>query len=508
MLSRALWAAWWLRLGLFCCLVVLAVAGRAWAAGGGSSLPAATADRSVVVGEHVVVVLEARSDTASAAERARQANRILGELSRQDSPLHTTVLREADAAVIQVDGQPVLRLQQEDVVGDATLDGLAQQVVTALEHALQAEQRRARIANDVLSGSLVVLFGLVAFFAIRHVSAWARRARNWAEQHGEPLSLKVRDVEIVGPEMVESAALIALWLLRWLGLAAIVYTWLVVSLSLFRGTRAYTEKLTGIFIAPLSQLTARIAALVPVLVLVGIAVLAVFVLVRFVGLFFASVAKREASLSWVAPDLAIAVSIVLRAAIIVAALLFVGPLVTGSADGPFSQLGIVFMGAFALSSTPILASALVGMLVVFRRQLRVGDHVIIGTTSGRVSKLTLLEIRVENPRGVEARIPVLALLRTVVIHLGREVLAQAEVRLAASSEQQLCERALVEGATELGNSAACTLVGMNSAERRYRVSVRCANENQARLLVSKLADALQRADLQLVAAEAIERSPS
>ncbi len=500
-LGRAFWAAWWLWLGL-CCVLVPA---RATAAGGGGDSAAASANGRVVVGDAIIVALAA-SESASAAERARQANRALSGLIKKDSDLRVAVTREADAVLIAVDGEPVLRLIQADAVGSVSLDAFAEQVADDLEVGLLAERRRARIANDVLSLSLVVLFGLVAFFAMRFVSNWVSRARTWTEQRSEPVTFRIRDVEIIGPEMIESAAVVALSLLRWFGQAAIAYAWLVGSLSLFPATRAYTEKLTGVFITPLSQLTTRIAALLPVLVLVGIAALAVFVLVRFVGLFFASVAKRETSLSWVAPDLAIAVSVVLRAAMVVAALLFIGPLVTGDAYGTFSQLGIVFLGALALSSTPLLASALVGMLVVFRRQLRVGDFVMIGATIGRVSRLTLLEVRVESLDGVHTRVPALSLLRTAVVHLGREGLVQAEVLLGAEAEQQECERTLMESATQIGTCVGCTLISLDPTGQRYRVSVRYASEAQARLLIPTLVSAARRAGFPLISAHTLERS--
>jgi len=63
------------------------------------------------------------------------------------------------------------------------------------------------------------------------------------------------------------------------------------------------QKLTGFVVAPLSQLMARLATALPRRV-AALAALAVFVLVRFVGLFFASVSRGEALLGWLPADLA------------------------------------------------------------------------------------------------------------------------------------------------------------------------------------------------------------
>ena len=118
-----------------------------------------------------------------------------------------------------------------------------------------------------------------------------------------------------------------------------------VVLSLFEATRGYTQKMTGVVVAPLSQLMTRLATALPLLVVAALAAVSVFVLVRFVGLFFASVARGETPLGWLPADLAAPTSVLLRSGIVIAALVFLAPIVTGDADGVVTRVGIIAIGS-------------------------------------------------------------------------------------------------------------------------------------------------------------------
>src|SRR5690606_24627071 len=123
--------------------------------------------------------------------------------------------------------------------------------------------------------------------------------------------------------------------------------------------------LTGIVLTPLSSLMARVAKSLPMLVVALIAIAALAVLIRFVELFFAGVARGETRLGWLPPDLAPVTSVLLRAGIVLGALVFAAPVVTGDQDDAFGKIGVIALAALGLSSTPVLASALMGVGILY-----------------------------------------------------------------------------------------------------------------------------------------------
>src|SRR5262249_26242105 len=153
----------------------------------------------------------------------------------------------------------------------------------------------------------------------------------------------------------------------------IFYAWVLIALSLFDATRGYSERLTGFVLAPVSALMGRVASALPLLVIAFVTILAVGVSLRFVRLFFGSVARGETTVGWMPRDLAEPTSILVRAGIVVVTLVVAAPLITGADDGTLSRAGVVALVAIGLAVTPLLICAAAGIAVVFGRRLRVGD---------------------------------------------------------------------------------------------------------------------------------------
>lgn len=464
---------------------------------GATDAPAPPKPQRVTVADTPVFTLTAPLGARSAEERARQATKALAPFTEATEPPTVTVVREDAFVAIYADNTAIVRLSQADAdaAGEDTAEALANEVASEIRRALEAEQKRSRIANQVFSVSLVVFFGLIAFYLMRRVAAFTTQLGSWVEANGEKLTIKVREVEVVRTEMVQSASLVVLGLLRWLGMGTVLYVWLVASLSLFGLTR-FTQRLTGIVLSPLSQLTTRLATTLPLLVVAMIAVLAVIVLLRFVELLFAGVAKRETTLVWVPADLAVPTSILLRIGIVIAALLFAAPVVTGDSEGAFPRVGIVMLGAFALGSVPLLASGLVGVVVLFGRRLRLHDFVQIGSVEGRVVALDLLEVRLSTEQG-EARIPMLSLLRLPLKKLGTPLKAWCRVSLKADTPLDKAESTLRAAAAGILSNIRVELESADSEGLCYRVLGEVESPADRGHLLSTVVEGLTRAGIGL-----------
>jgi small-conductance mechanosensitive channel len=462
----------------------------------------------VRLGDELVFSLSATHQGRPASERAKRAAQALEQLRRQSVLPEVRVELTAEGASVLAGEASIVELNAEDAqrAGDANLEAYASKTAASVRSALASEQKRSRIAETVFSFSLLVFFALIAFYLIKRLAIVAERLRKWLEEHGDRvLAISVKNIEIISPAVLKSTALILVGLIRLVGQFGIFYAWLVVVLSLFESTRGYTERLTGFVLAPLSQLMGRSITALPLLVVASVAALAVFVLVRFVGLFLASVARKETQLTWLPADLAAPASVLLRAAIVVAALVFGAPIVTGSSDGTLGRSGAILLVALGLAATPLFASALLGAVILFGRRLDIGEYVQVRERMGRISAITLLELRLETLEGTEQRIPHLLLLASALERMGMSPRFSVEVCAAAHASPLRVLDVLARAGELAGTSATVELLAVETTAARYRVTATCASpRGRSALLVASL-EALTDAGLGPTSAESGSR---
>lgn len=458
------------------------------------------ADPVVRLGETTAFTLRVPGGGRSAVERARLATKALAAAIDDPRGNEVKVVLQGDVAVIYAGPSPIIQLFEDDAraARDTSLEVHASAVAASVRQAIAAERQRSRVAKNVFSLSLVVFFALIALYLVRKLGEVAERIQTWLEEKGDSvLAIRVQRIELVTPAVLKSSALIALSLAKWLGQFGILYSWLVVVLSLFESTRGYTERLTGFVVSPLSQLMGRFATALPLLVVALIAALSVFVLVRFVGLFFAGVARRETALTWLPADLAGPTSVLLRLAIVLSALVFAAPVVTGDSDGALGRAGAIALVAIGLAGTPLLATGLVGTVVLFGRRLRVGDHVDFAGTLGRISSINLLELRLETWERTELRVPHLLLLARPLRGLGMRPRLGVEIVVSAAAGPAKVLPLLTEAAARIGRDARAELVRADADGAVYRVSAACDSLEARSSLSASLVEALSAAAIPL-----------
>jgi hypothetical protein len=367
--------------------------------------PVASAD--VSLHENVVFRLWRGEGALTVEQRAQRASRVLSEVV-ETTDEDVRVEGQGERITLLVGATPVVQLTREDaaLAGDATLEVYATAVATRIRAALRSERERSRIANTVFSASLVVFFGLVTLYLMRKLYDFAGRSRRFLVESPQRVpGLRLQRLEVLGPAAVRSILLLVVSLGHGLGLIGLGYTWLVLSLSLFVGTRPYVERMTGVVLSPLSGLVARVATELPMFVVIVITGGLIAVIVRIVALFFASVARGETYISWIEPDIAQATSTVVRVGLVIFALVFVGPVITGHPYGALSTTGAIILCALAIASTPLLASIVAGVALAFARAVRTGDRVEYGGRMGRVQDIGLIVLTLHDDEGGIVRVP-------------------------------------------------------------------------------------------------------
>jgi len=454
----------------------------------------------VLIGDDKVFVVRAGRGDKTAEQRAQGASAALGAVAEETQPEEIRVERRGDIALVLAGKSPIIQLTAEDALaaGDSSLDVHAASVVASVRSALERDHRKRALSRTVFSVSLLVFLGLIAFYLIQKIGEFGERFRKWIDEHGETvLAVRVRQIEVVSPGTVRSTALVGLSVARWLAQLGVLYAWLVVGLSFFDATRGYTGQLTGLIITPLSQLMTRLATGLPVLAVLVIAGFVVFVLVRFIGLFFDSIERRENVVSWISPELAAPTGALLRVGVVLSSLVYLVPLVTGSTEGTLGRTGAVALVALGLSATPLLASGILGAIVIFGRRLRAGQHVEIGPHAGRISSIGLLELRLEDADRAEVRIPHLYVLRQPLRVLGLRARLAVEVAVAAAEKHAEVQGLLLGVATRFGDDARVELLRADVDGVLFRVSLASERQNARSELQLAIVEVLASAHVPL-----------
>jgi small-conductance mechanosensitive channel len=452
----------------------------------------------VRVGDSVVFSLSVPRDGQTPAVRAQKAAAALALVAQEPEVPEVRVERGPSSATIFAGSTIVVELEDVDAAGTSSLDEYANATAARVRQALTSEHKRSRVAETVFSFSLVVFFALIAFYLIKKVASLAERLGTWLDEHGDKfLRISIKNIELVRPAVLRSTAAILLGLGKWLGQFGIFYAWLLVVLSLFDATRDYTERLTGFVLSPLSLLMGRAAAALPLLIVAGFAALSVFILVRFTGLFLASVARRETALAWLPADLAAPASVLLRIAMVIAALVFAAPIVTGSSDGSLARTGAIVLIALGLAATPLFASVLLGAVMLFGRRLGVGEYVRIRDKLGRVTAINLLELRLQTSDGTEQRYPHLSLLLNAIERLGASPRLSVEVLVAPGVAPIRALQVLAAAGDRVGRDSSSEIVSIEPAGTRYRVIATLPSLAGRSLLLQGALEALDDAGIRM-----------
>jgi small-conductance mechanosensitive channel len=453
----------------------------------------ATAEAVVHIRDRKAFSVRVARGGQSAAQRAASASQALERAVNDTDAREVRVAVNGDVAVLFLGESPIIQLGPDDATadGDASLGVHAAAVQAKLQTAVTAERNRKAYSQTALAISALVCSALVVFFLLGKVGGLENRMRAWIEAHPERLpNIRVAGIDVIRPAALRGGIVVAIDAMKWVLRLGAAYAWLLFALSLFDATRAYSERLTGFVFAPLSALMGRLASALPVLLVGAIAGLAVVLLVRFVALFFGSVARGETSLAWLPGDLAAPTSILVRAGIVLVALTLAAPLVTGTEEGVLGRASAIALIALGLSATPLLASVAVGIAVLFGRRLTVGEFAEVGGKAGLVRALSLLEVSLEDAHGCEVRVPHFASLLHPTRLLGKRRPVEVDLVVATGAEPAKVKATLEKIASGIGERSRVTFDWIDAEGAGYTVVAFSADADAKTALLTAITAAL------------------
>jgi hypothetical protein len=138
-----------------------------------------------------------------------------------------------------------------------------------------------------------------------------------------------------------------------------------------------------------------------------------------------------------------------------------------------------------------------GIPAIYGRHVRVGDHVEIGTHTGRVVAVTLLEVRLEDALGCQVRVPHLTSLFSPTRVVGPLPLVAIDIVADPLALQSHVRSVLLEEARRFGTNVKVELLRLDAEGAHYRVAARAPASQGDDDLATSLAAALVREDVAL-----------
>jgi small-conductance mechanosensitive channel len=445
----------------------------------------------------------------SLEERAETISRRLKRFAQDDS-------RSIDSLTIQqpVDddfwyisaGQDVLlTINERDAQASRlTAKALVEQSLQQIKAAL-GQYRQDRKPGRLLRHSLYALIASVGFlafcFAVIRLSGrlFPLLARLIARRVP---AIRLNQVEIVSAQAIAQAWLQVLTLLRLLLSLGFFYL-AAFTLRLYPWTRAVGEDSLGYFYGSLELVLTAIGNYLPNLFIVAIILFLAVSLLRALRPFFMAVDRGSLAIPGFYPEWGKPTFNLLAALVIALAAVLAFPFMPGFSSPAFQGISVFLGLLLSLGSTSAISNLIGGVILIYTRAFRIGDHIRVGDVIGDIIEKNFLAVRICTPANQIITIPNSSLLSNKVVNynlsardLNRALILQTTITLgydlpwrqahvtliaaALASEHILREPPPFVLQTDLGNDAVS-----------YQLNAYTANPNLMVLVYSELHQHIQ-----------------
>ncbi|MCA0872358.1 mechanosensitive ion channel family protein [Seohaeicola saemankumensis] len=397
---------------------------------GTSAMPAEA--RAQTVADRIREVATASDATTVRMEFTRTA---LGTGITADGVL-ITIVTEADARLEEMEA-PVLAHLQSGAIEAAIL-------------AFRAE----RTDEALLGNALEAAAWTVAFVLFTAFLWWfSRRLRR---KITELTQRYFQGVESATNEQVQAQAVAALirYGLNFLLLVIFflgLYYYLSFALLTFPETRPVALVLLKHVTTPVLNVVLGIIGFLPNLTTLAVIALVAWYVIKGLRVFFDAVLAGTFHLEnfeahWIDPTFNI-----VRAVIIMIALVFAFPYIPGSDSRAFQGLTILVGAMLSLGSNSVMGNIIAGLFVIYRRSTSIGDRIAIGDHVGDVIEIKMMETHLKSVKNELISIPNAQLLNSDVINYSKKVdgsglLVHTTVGIGYEESPDKVEAMLIEAA--------------------------------------------------------------
>jgi small-conductance mechanosensitive channel len=346
---------------------------------------------------------------------------------------------------------------------DAEREGISDTSILAFVYSRRIEEaildwRRSRSDAAVERGLINGLAWTAAFAVFFAFLFWLnRRVPVWTDRI---LSRYLAAVEQATQEIVRTRAVAEVLAVAVKGLLAILffvalYYYVSVVLFSFAQTRPIATVLLNYVTDPIRNALHAILGFIPSLVVLILIFFMTRYLVRLARVTFENIDAGTVRLKgfqkhWVWPTYNL-----LRAFLIVSAVVLAYPYIPGSDSAAFQGMSILLGIMVSIGSNSVVANVLAGLFVIYRQSTSVGDIIRIGDYVGEVSSIKLTETHLRSYKNEMISIPNAQLLNSEVVNYSQRIddrglIVHTTVGIGYDEHHRKIEALLIEAAGRTG----------------------------------------------------------
>jgi small-conductance mechanosensitive channel len=274
------------------------------------------------------------------------------------------------------------------------------QAVTGYRQARSASAIRRDVRNALGATLALIVFVLVLQWLWRRIDRWIVGRLQHRIQ-----AVEIKSFELMRAEHIWSALRGTLLAIRTLVYLAVGLIYLGLVLAGFPWTRGAARGMLEFALGPIKIIAGGVIANIPSLVFLVVLFIMVRLVLRLVALFFNAVARGSVTLAGFYPDWAQPTYKLVRAAIVVFALVVGYPYIPGSDSDAFKGVSIFIGIVFSLGSSSAISNLVAGYMMTYRRAFKVGDIIQVGDSFGRVTETRLQVTHLRSTKNEELILP-------------------------------------------------------------------------------------------------------
>lgn len=398
----------------------------------------------------------------SAEERANTITRRIERIAQNDSiPVENLTIEQLpddNSLYLSVDQEVILTLTEQDAKAyRSTPEVLAQQALQKIQFAI-TQYRQDRKPEQLLKNIIYTVIASFAFLIISFVVIKiSGKLFPFIRRLIESLTpgIQIGNVEIISSSKISFFWLRVLRIIRFFVLFLLLFNYATFVLRLFPWTRVFGESILGYFYQSLELVLYSIGKYLPNGFIIAIIIFITYYLIRLIKPFFTAIERGNLIIpgfytDWAKPTYNILLVIIIAIAAIVAF-----PYLPGFNSPAFQGISVFLGLLLSLGSTSAIANVIGGIILIYTRAFRIGDHIQIGDVIGDLIEKNFLVIRICTPTNKIITIPNSSLLSSNVINfsissreLNRNLIIQTTITLGYDLPWRKAHTTLIEAALE------------------------------------------------------------
>lgn len=341
----------------------------------------------------------------TAEERAQLATERLDKIARNpllgpDSVRVTDVEGRLDIAA---GGQLIAAVTDADARAEnRTKDELAAEQARLIREAIRVYRESWSTRRFVAGIAWAALYTLLLAALLYGIARLSRSASGGVARWK---SLRIQQAEILSTARLSSLYNSLIAILRTILYAVAIGVYLTTVFSLFPFTEDWAAGILRTAGQALRNVGSGVAAAIPDLAFVALAVVIARYLLRMLRFFFVQIRKQNIVLRDFHPEWAIPTYKLVRILVFAVAAVAIFPYLPGAKSPAFQGISVFIGVLISLGSSSAVANAIAGVILTYMRSLRVGDFVRVGDQEGFVVESSMLVTRLRSIKNVIVTIP-------------------------------------------------------------------------------------------------------